>query len=141
MKFAFVLPLILFLGCSTTKSEKDEKNDPIPRQPEKEAVKKERLKKEDDSAQVMPNGLDENLKGVWVNTEFTDSIYLEKEILPYKNVFYGNLFFEINENDTAFWGGNMDGGHWHLISTSDSTFKLTSEIGRRLYDIHVQIIY
>ncbi len=57
---------------------------------------------------VLENGMLSKLKGEWINTTFTDSIFKYKKILPWKDDFYGNLFLSINDNDTLAWGGVQD---------------------------------
>jgi hypothetical protein len=74
--------------------------------------------------QLLENGLMSNLKGDWITTILPDSILQSREILKWKNIFYGDLMISINENDTAIIGGNMDKAPLKYEVVDEKTFVL-----------------
>lgn len=86
-----------------------------------------------DSVELMDNELLPELKGSWVSTIFTDSIFDNKQISSWKYIFYGDLFLSINESDTLFIGGHMDFGEILFYSEDEKTFVAVSEWGETKY--------
>jgi len=86
-----------------------------------------------DSVELMDNELLPELKGNWVCSEFTDSIFDKKQISSWKHVFYGDLFLSINESDTLSIGGHMDFGEIIFYSEDEKTFVAVSEWGETKY--------
>lgn len=86
-----------------------------------------------DSIELMDNQLLPELKGDWISTFFTDSIFDNKRISTWKKVFYGDLLLSINESDTLYIGGNMDSGLIPFYSYYEKTFVSVSEWGETKY--------
>ena len=86
-----------------------------------------------DSVELMDNELLPELKGNWISTILTDSIFDQKQISSCKHVFYGDLFLSINESDTLFIGGHMDFGEILFYSEDEKTFVAVSEWGETKY--------
>ena len=59
---------------------------------------------------------------------------MNNKIQPWKNIFYGNLYLVINDSDTAYWNGNMDGGPFNLVVHSPTKFDLVQEWGKASFD-------
>jgi len=79
---------------------------------------------QNDPTEVLKNGLLPALKGDWISSILPDSIRLNRKILPYKNVFYGNLMISINDKDTILIYGNMDRGPVKIVTTSNKSFVI-----------------
>nr|WP_320119495.1 hypothetical protein [uncultured Marinifilum sp.] len=86
-----------------------------------------------DSVELMNNELLPELKGNWVSTILTDSIFDKKQISSWKHVFYGDLFLAINESDTLIVGGHMDLGEILFYSEDEKTFVAISDWGETKY--------
>ncbi len=77
-----------------------------------------------DTNELLKNGLLPALKGDWISSILPDSIRLNKQVLPYRNVFYGNLMISINDKDTILIYGNMDRGQLKIVTTSNKSFVI-----------------
>ncbi|MCY1634031.1 MCE family protein [Marinifilum sp. D737] len=86
-----------------------------------------------DSIEIMDNELSSELKGDWISTIFTDSIFDKREIAIWKHAFYGDLFISINDSDTLLAGGNMDFGEILFYSEDENTFVTVSDWGETKY--------
>lgn len=79
---------------------------------------------QNDPKELLKNGLLPALKGDWISSILPDSIRLNRKILPYKNVFYGNLMLSIYDKDTILIYGNMDRGPLRIVTTSNKSFVI-----------------
>lgn len=79
--------------------------------------------------EIMDNELSSELKGDWISTVVTDSIFDKREIDSWKYVFYGDLFISVNESDTLFVGGHMDFGENLFYSEDENTFVAVTDWG------------
>ncbi len=79
---------------------------------------------QNDPKELLINGLIPALKGDWISSILPDSIRLNRKVLPYRNVFYGNLMISINDKDTILIYGNMDRGPLKIVTTSITSFVI-----------------
>lgn len=95
-----------------------------------------------DTLELLDNGLMRKFKGDWITTILPDSILQTREILRWKNVFYGDLMISINENDTLIIRGNMDGGPLKYEIVDEKTIILPEWNNTKLiYSPEKDLIY
>lgn len=76
------------------------------------------------NSKLLRNGLLSDIKGDWIVSILPDSILKYKKVLPWRDVFYGDLFLSINDSDTLLIGGHMDNISLKFITIDSSTLKL-----------------
>ena len=120
MKAKLSIILILVLSSCSGQPQKGK---------DKESTKQNVETIANDTHQIDPKGLLKNgllpdLKGDWISSILPDSIRLNRMVLPYMNVFYGNLLISINDIDTILIYGNMDRGPLKIVTTSNKSFVI-----------------
>lgn len=106
MKITHLLLIFILISCSGQRNKNSKEI--IEEAPLENQVIDSKL--EPETIELLDNGLMSNLKGDWITTILPDSILRTREILRWKNVFYGDLMISIKENDTLIISGNMDWG-------------------------------
>ncbi len=104
MRIALLLSIFLLFSCSGQGDRKTTlSSENIP-------IEQKTNDKQSETIGLLPNGLAQTMTGEWLTAVLPDSIVKSKEILQWKNVFYGDLLLLIKENDTLIIRGNMDWG-------------------------------
>ena len=86
-----------------------------------------------DNYNHLSNGLVPGCKGDWLITILPDTLQANKEVLSWKNIFYGFLLLTIDESNTMILSGNMDQGPLNFTTIDTVSFKLSPEWGNTKY--------
>jgi hypothetical protein len=120
MKLIYLMLIIVLISCS---GQGDKSSGEIVEKSTFETDTNENKQKAD-TLEILDNGLMSKLKGDWITTILPDSILQTREILRWKNVFYGDLMISIHDNDTVIISGNMDWGPLKYEVVDEKTFIL-----------------
>jgi hypothetical protein len=120
MKMIHLVLILVFISCSGQLDKKsNEKSENITLEQETNGSANGRIAED-----LLENGLMSKMKGDWLTAILPDSILNTREILQWRNVFYGDLLISISDNDTLVIRGNMDCGQLKYNVLDKNTIML-----------------
>lgn len=127
MRITGILIFVLFISCSGQQQRNDTS----------EIITDEQTEQETDNQSEIPQigeiGQPSILTGHWLTTILPDSIKKAREVLRWKDRFYGGLFLTIKENDTLILSGNMDWYPFAYTKIDDYTLLLLESNNSQIY--------
>ncbi|MDZ7608354.1 MAG: hypothetical protein U5K79_22845 [Cyclobacteriaceae bacterium] len=136
MRIAPLLSIFLLLSCSG----QGEKNTTIIS--ENIPIEQKADEPQSETIELLGNGLTNKMTGEWLTAVLPDSILKTREILRWKNVFYGDLLLSIKDNDTLVICGNMDWGSLKYKVDDNKSITTTEEYKTRVvYSPEKDIVY
>jgi hypothetical protein len=124
-KYCLVILILFIFSCASKKHD---------------AISSDTIEKSNsiEDTLLMRNGLLEKLNGQWINTTLFDSTLIRRELAPWIDQFYGDLYLEITDADTIIIKGNMDGGNTNIKIIDKYSFSFLERVDHPVFNYSPQ---